>query len=291
LTSLWPIALQLDWLPLALGRNRLAACFLVVRPLTFLLLVLAIPLSGEPTTLAWLFLTAWWVAAAVTWPCLRALPEPASTGLRATTLLRNALPIAAGTVASQLLLGLDILLVGALFGTAEAAFYYLASALLVAGLVVANGLGQTALARMAARAADPASFGTALAADLRLVAGVALVTASAAVVLAPMLLPLAFGAAYAPAVGVLIWLVPWFVLAQGSIVLQSALTAAREGDRLLLANLWTTLAFAAGLAAAWQIETLWSFALARGTAEMVRLVALWRLMPGAVRPFKSVRVA
>lgn len=287
--SLWPIALQLDWLPLALGRNRLAAGFLLVRPLAFVLLLLVIPLADEPLQLAWLFLAAWWVAAVVTWPCLGLLARPAGAGLGARTLLRNALPIAFGTVASQLLLGLDILLVGARFGPAEAAFYFLASAVLVAGLVVANGLGQTALARLAARAGDLAAFRTALAADLGLVTGVALVGAVTAASLAPLLVPLAFGPAYVPAVTVLFWLLPWFVCAQATIILQAALAAARQGDRLLLANLWLVLGFGVGLAAAWQLEALWAFAVARGLAELVRLGALWRLMPEALRPFRNGR--
>jgi hypothetical protein len=64
LTSLWPIALQLDWLPLALGRNRLAAALILVRPAAFVDLLLAIlPLENDPTRLAWLFLAAWWLAA------------------------------------------------------------------------------------------------------------------------------------------------------------------------------------------------------------------------------------
>ncbi len=274
-TSLWPIALQLDWLPLAQGRNRLAAGLLLVRPLSFVLLLLSIPLAEEPLQLAWLYLAAWWLAALVSWPCLGLLPRSAGAGLGVCALLRNALPIAAGTVASQLLLGLDILLVGARFGPADAAFYFLASAVLVAGLVVANGLGQSALARLGARADDPPAFRAALAADLRLVAGVALITALTAVSLAPLVLPLAFGAAYAPAVGVLFWLIPWFVLAQATPILQAALAATRQGDRLLVANLWMVLGFALGLAVAWQVETLWAFALARGFAEFVRLVALW----------------
>ena len=291
LTSLWPIALQLDWLPLALGRNRLAAALLLVRTLAFLLLLLAVPFEGDVLRLAWLFLAAWWIAAAATWPCLGLLPRPAHGGLGAGRLLRNALPIAAGTVASQLLLGLDVLLVGARLGPVEAAFYFLASAVLVAGLVLANGLGQTALARMGARAGDHGAFRAALAADLRLVVGVASITATIAVSVAPFLLPLAFGSAYAPAVAVLVWLVPWFVLAQATVILQAALAAAREGDRLLMANLWMAASFALGLTVAWQIETLWAFALARGSAELVRLVALWRLMPAALRPVRSVQVA
>ena len=293
LTSLWPIALQLDWLPLALGRNRLAAALILVRPAAFVLLLAILPLENDPTRLAWLFLAAWWLAALVSWPCLCLAVRSAASGvaLARRRLLRNALPIAAGTVASQALLSLDILIVGARFGAAEAAFYFLASAVLVAGLVLANGLGQTALARMGARAEDPPAFGLALAADLRLVAGIALMTALAALGLAPILVPLAFGPAYAPTVGLLFWLLPWFVLAHGTTILQPAMTAARQGDRLLWANLWMIVVYAAGLAVAWQLQALWAFALARGLAELVRLVALWHHLPRALRPFRNARRA
>jgi O-antigen/teichoic acid export membrane protein len=293
LTSLWPIALQLDWLPLALGRNRLAACLLLVRTAAFLLLLAVLPLEADPIRLAWLFIAAWWLAAAVSWPCLRlasAAADP-TDGLSWPVLLRNALPIAAGTIASQLLLGLDILLVGARFGPADAAFYFLASAVLVAGLVLANGLGQTALARMGARASDRTAFRQALAADLRLVAGIALVVALTMASVAPFLLPLAFGAAYQPAVAILPWLLPWFVLTHATTILQAALSAAREGRRLLVANLWMAFAFALGLAVAWQLETLWAFALARGLAELLRFAALWHALPGDLRPVRSGRRA
>jgi O-antigen/teichoic acid export membrane protein len=293
LTSLWPIALQLDWLPLALGRNRLAAGFLLVRPTAFVILLLALPLDGDPTRLALLFLGAWWLAAAVTWPCLRLASRAVErrTALAWPRLLRTALPIAAGTIASQALLSLDLLLVGARFGAVDAAFYFLASAVLVAGLVVANGLGQAALARMGARAADPLAFRLALGADLRLVAGIACVVAASALGLAPFLLPLAFGPAYAPAAGLLLWLLPWFVLTHATTILQAAMTAAREGDRLLRANLWMLLGFAAALVLAWHVEALWAFALARGFAEFVRLSALWHHLPKELRPFKNGRRA
>ncbi len=293
LTSLWPIALQLDWLPLALGRNRLAAGLLLVRPTAFFILLLALPIADDPMWLASLFLGAWWLAAVVSWPCLRLAPRAVerSAALGWPSLLRSALPIAAGTIASQAMLSVDILLVGARFGAEDAAFYFLASAVLVAGLVVVNGLGQTALARMGARAADPLAFGTALGADLRLVAGIAAVVAVTALGLAPFLLPLAFGPAYAPAAGLLLGFLPWFVLAHATIILQAAMTAARAGDRLLRANLWTVSGLAVGLTLAWQIEALWAFALARGFAEFVRLLAVWQYLPKELRPFRNGRRA
>ena len=259
LTSLWPIALQLDWLPLA----------------------------GDPERLALLFLAAWWVAAAATWPWLRLVRQApvraAAPGRR--RLLRLALPVAVATVASQLLLSLDLLLVGARFGPAVAAQYYLASAILVAGLVVANGLGQAALARLAA--ATGTGFRAALEADLRLVGAVAALAAVTVLGVVPHLLPPAFGAAYAPAASLLVWLLPWFVLQHATAVLQAGMTAARLGDRQLRAALWLVAALVPGLALAWWFGDLRLFALARGLAELVRVVALWRGLPPALRPLSA----
>ncbi len=283
LTSLWPIALQLDWLPLAHGRTGEAGLLLLVRPVAFVLLLLALPLGGDPQRLALLFLAAWWMAAAATWPWLGLVAAtPVRSGVPGRRrLLRLALPVAAATVASQLLLSLDLLLVGARFGPEVAAQYYLASAVLVAGLVVANGLGQAALARLGAAGSG---IWTALEADLRLVGAVAALAAVTVLGVVPHLLPLAFGAVYAPAAGLLAWLLPWFVLQHATAVLQAGMTAARLGDRQLRAALWMVAALVPGLALAWWAGDLRLFALARGAGELVRVVALWRGLPPALRP-------
>ena len=169
------------------------------------------------------------------------------------------------------------LVVGARFGPADAAFYHLASAVLVAGLVVANGLGQAALARMAARATLPAAFRAALMADLKLVLGVALTVAVTMLVVAPVLLPLAFGQAYAPAAALLVWLLPWFVLQHATTVLLAAMIAARQTAQLLWTTGWMVATLLPALALAWLIGDLRAFAVARGLAELVRLVVLWQL--------------
>jgi O-antigen/teichoic acid export membrane protein len=297
LASLWPIALQVDWLPLAQGRNRLAALLLLARPAAFVALLLVVPLAGDPLQLAILLLAAWWFAAIVSWPCLAFTAEPPSRDagagdLPATpALLRLALPIAAGTFASQMLLGLDVLLIGVRFGAEDAGFYYLASAVLVAGLVLANGLGQAALARMGARAETPAAFRRALGADLGLVLGMALIGAATALSLAPLLLPIAFGAAYAESTGLLLWLLPWFALAHATTVLQAAMVAGRLGSRLLRANAWMLATLVTALAVAWWLADLRAFAVARGLAELVRLAALWRLLPQPLRPLRNARRA
>lgn len=286
LTSLWPIALQLDWLPLALGQTGQAGLLLLVRPVVFVLLLLAVPLAGEPERLALLFLAAWWVAAAATWPWLGVIGSGTERAPGALALVRLALPVAVATVASQLLLSLDLLLVGARFGAAAAAQYYLASAILVAGLVVANGLGQAALARLAA--VPGAGFRAALEADIRLVGIIAAIGVIGAVLVVPRLLPLAFGAPYAPAAALLPWLLPWFVLQHATAVLQAGMTVARLGDRLVVAGLWMVAWLLPGLLLAWSMGDLRLFALARGTAELARVIALWRGLPPALRPFGQV---
>lgn len=286
LASLWPIALQLDWLPLALGRNRAACLLLLVRPLALLGLLLLVPPEDAPG-LAVLFLLAWWLAAIASWPALRLLPPgSARTAPSERGLLRLALPVALVTAASQLVLSLDLLLVGWRFGAEAAAFYYLASAVLVAGLVVANGLGQSALARMAVPASDASGFRKALKADLELVAIVALSIGLAVAGFVPVLLPLAFGSDYAPATGLLFWLLPWFLLQHGSIVLLSAMTAARLGKRLLLANLAMLAVLVPALALAWLMADIHAFAVARGAAELVRLAALYLALPASLRPWR-----
>lgn len=288
LTSLWPIALQLDWVPLAEGRNRLAAALLLVRPVAFLGLLLLAPAAIAPANLAWFFLAAWWLAAIASWPCLVSVHRRLAIigsppDLR--SLLRLALPVAAATLASQLLIGLDILVVGIRLGPADAAFYHLASAMLVAGLVVANGLGQAALARMAARATLPGAFRAALAADLKLVLSVAMIVAATVLLTAPVLLPLAFGPAYAPVVDLLVWLLPWFVLQHATTVLLAAMIAARLAEQLLRATGWMVATLLPALALAWLIGDLRAFAVARGLAELVRLLVLWRQLGATRRPF------
>ncbi len=283
LTSLWPIALQLDWLPLSLGQTGQAGLLLLVRPFAFVLLLVAVPLEGEPLRLALLFLAAWWLAAAATWPWLRMVEATGNRARGYRELVRLAVPVAMATLASQILLSLDLLLVGARLGTAAAAQYYLASAILVAGLVVANGLGQAALARLAA--VPERGFRAALEADLRLVGAIAVTGAIGAVAVVPPLLPLAFGAAYAPAAALLPWLLPWFVLQHATAVLQAGMTVARLGDRLLMAGLWMVAWLLPGLLLAWLAGDLRLFALARGLAELVRVVALWRGLPPPLRPF------
>ena len=70
-------------------------------------------------------------------------------------MLRRGAALAAVAVTNQAQLSADLLVVGWALGAAPAGDYYLASQVLVAGLLFANAAGQIALARLPAVAAQP----------------------------------------------------------------------------------------------------------------------------------------
>jgi hypothetical protein len=63
------------------------------------------------------------------------------------------------------------------------------------------------------------------------------------------------------------------------------MTAARLGDRLLWASFWMVATLLPALVLACLIGDLRAFAVARGSAELVRLVVLWRQLEVTHRPF------
>ena len=264
--AILPIALQLDWLALVDGRDRLAAALLLVRPLVFLLLLLAWPVPLGPEAVAASFLAAWMTAAVASWICLdRGAGRPAGPVPTAPAMLRRGAGIAAVTLSNQAQLSADLLLVGLVLGPAAAGDYYLAGQILVAALVFANAAGQLALARRAELGGDL----------VRLVA-LALAAALALAVLAPSLLPRLFGAEHAGAATLLRWLLPWFVLTHATTLLQAVLTALGREAEVLRGNLLGLALLATGLGLAALDPSAPAFALARGLAEAARLAWLWR---------------
>jgi O-antigen/teichoic acid export membrane protein len=276
LLSLVPIALQLDWVPLVDGRAMAACVPLLVRPLSFLLILLAWPVPLTPSALAIVFLLACSIAAAASLPPLRLrtvvegggpLPSPG-------VMLRRGIGFTAVTLLSQLQLSADLLTVGWSLGVEAAGVYYLASAIAVAATVLANAAGQLALARLGG------SRGRAEAirdeARRLCIAGAAsgLLVATLLVCIAPPLIPRLFGDGFASAATVLVWLAPWIALAHLTTPLQAALGAAGRQRGALRANL-TMIAVLLPLLllAAWLAEA-WAFALARSLAELVRLSVL-----------------
>jgi O-antigen/teichoic acid export membrane protein len=275
--SILPIALQLDWLALVEGRDRLAALLLLVRPTAFLAMLVLLPGASSATGLAACWLAAWLLAALASWSCLdRPAAGFAGPVPRPRTMLRRGASLALVTLSNQAQLSADLLVVGVVLGPAKAGDYYVAGQILVAGLLLANAAGQIALARLPALAGDQLGFRAEILADLRRLLCFASLAALALMAVAPAFVPRLFGAEHAGAVEPLLWLLPWFVLQHPTTVLQAALTAIGREDRVVRTNVATLVILLMGLALVATAPNLASFALTRSVAELVRVILLWR---------------
>lgn len=281
--AILPMALQLDWLALADDRAGLAALVLVLRPAIFLGLVGLCLTAPTPTMLALTYLTSWSVTAAVSWTALRR-SGPERDGRLPTVrgMLRRGAALALVTLTNQAQLSADLLVIGWVLGAARAGDYYLASQVLVAGLMFANASGQLALTRLPELLGQPGPFVACLATEARRLLGVACAIATGLTLLGPMLLPALFGPQHAEAAPALLWLLPWFVLQHPTTLLQAALTAARRERDVLWANVVMLLALGSGLALAAGGGTLGGFAAARSIAEGARLACLCRSLRRAL---------
>lgn len=274
LLSVFAIALHLDWIALVCDRPLAAGGCLIVKPLTFSLVIWALPSINTPQDVALALAAGWWISAIVSWKLVswvdRVGPEPSSIG----ELLRLGLPLMGNTFINQLQLSLDLLLVGLFAGAAAAGHYYLAAAIVAAGLVFANATGQIATARMARFRDDHRSFAQELRRQLCLTVLLALGLASCLVLIAPMLIPSLFGADFAVTSDMIVYFLPWFVLAGISTHLQGALTA--HCQQLLITK--SNLALLASLVPALGIAWIWGeptgFALARAVGEGSRIAVL-----------------
>ncbi|GBD43041.1 hypothetical protein HRbin40_00504 [bacterium HR40] len=276
-SCLFASALFCDWIALARGRSLEAALPLALRPLSFasgLALLLLVSPALSLDAVAFCCAISWWLAALASLPAVRHLPPPRGHPTATPSLLRRALPLGASSVLAQLLLGLDVLLLGWWLDAAQAGIYQLAAGVLTAALVFANAAGQLVLARAGRlRGESPTAltgptfrlFGL-LATGGGLAVGIGL--------LAPLLLPLVFGEPFAASVAVLHALLPWFVLQHaGSFLVGLASGLARE-RAVLAAHLWALAVFALALPVAlWSGDLAW-VALCRGLAELVRCLQL-----------------
>jgi lipopolysaccharide exporter len=273
--SIFPIALQLDWLALVDDRAGLAAFLLLVRPLAFLALVGLWPGELTAVRLASCYLASWCLAAALSWAALRRGP-PAHVGNVPSprSMLRRGAALAAVTLTNQAQLSADLLVVGWSLGAAAAGDYYLASQIATSALLFANASGQIALARLPALAGQPERLAAAVAAEALHLLLFACPTALALGLLAPLLVPALFGAEHGGAATALLWLLPWFLLQHLTTLLQGALTAAGREGAVLGGNAAMLLVLAPGLALATTGTTLAGFAAARAAAEVARVAAL-----------------
>ncbi len=280
--SLLPAAVQFDWIALARERAVLASLLFLVRPAGFLVLLLPWSLlGGDLGQLALLYLLGWILAAAFALPALRLLPRGGAPPPRPVrTLLRRGLPLCITNLTSQAQYTLDLLVAGAVLGAAAVGEFYLAHAIAMAGLVFANAAGQLALARMSPLARRPAAFGLRLRGEIRIVAVTALSLGAAMILLAPWLVPFAFGDAYPRTPLLLVWLLPWFLLQHPTTLLQGTLAAVGRERRVLAGNLAMLAVLVPALAVAAWTADLRAFAAARALAELARLLTLHRAVRG-----------
>ncbi|MFZ1428871.1 MAG: oligosaccharide flippase family protein [Geminicoccaceae bacterium] len=277
--SILPMALQLDWLALADERPGLAALVLVLRPLMFLGLIGLCLTALTPTTLALCYLASWTVTAVVSWAALRRSGQEHDGRLpTARGMLRRGAALAFVTLTNQAQLSADLLVIGWSLGAAPAGDYFLASQILVAGLMFANASGQLALARLPELLGKPGRFVDCLATDARRLLWAACGIAAGLALLGPALLPTLFGPEHTEASQALLWLLPWFVLQHPTTLLQAALTAAHLERAVVWANIVMLLALGSGLALAAGGATLGGFAVARSVAELARLACLYLAM-------------
>lgn len=277
LSSLLAIALQLDWLALVEDRPVLAGLLLLVRPAAWCLLLLAAGTPLDLGQLSALFALAWALAALASWPLLATARAEAGSGEPPPdplAMLRQGVPLALVTLGNQGLLAADLLLVGLVLGTEVAGAYYLASGLTVAGLVLANAANQIATARTGPLSGDPAALRAELGRQLGLATAAGLAQALLVAALGPLLLPVLFGPEFAPAVPLLLALLPWLVLQHPSAVLQGTLAGTHGQRPLLAASLAMALVLAGALALALVAGSAVGCALARALAEATRLVVL-----------------
>lgn len=282
LLALCAVALQLDWIALARDRSGAAAALLLVRPATWVAFLALMPSAGMSLgLLAAGFAACWWAAAAASWTTLRWLRGAAdAAALPARLLLRRGIPLAAVNLTGQAQLALDLLLVGAVLGPVAAGHYYLAGAILSAGLVAANAANQIALARMAPlRERD---FRRRLVRELALAGTVAAAGAVFLLLAGRGILSALFGDAFAPAFVPLLALLPWYLLYHIGAVMQGALAARARERELFEANLALLLVLLPLLALAAAAADPVFFGLARGGGELARvlLLALRLDLPG-----------
>jgi PST family polysaccharide transporter len=285
--ALLATALQLDWLALVDDRPAAAGALLLVRPLAFALMVGLWPGRLGLVSLAGLFALSWALGALASWPLLGTTSmAPRGSGdppVGAGLMLRLGIPLCAVTLLNQAQLSLDLLLVGVWLGTTAAAHYYLASGMAVAALVLANAAGQLATARLGPLRDAPGALAAALAGEAGRLARLALLLVATLAFVAPSAVPLAFGAGYAPAARLLLWLLPWLALQHQTTLLQGALAALRGQRTLVLGNLVLIAVLLPALLLTLWLGSLEGCALARGLAEAARLAWLVAALPPEAR--------
>lgn len=150
--SLFAVSSLFDWLLLAYKENTKAGLVLLIRAIGFCASVLALIQLGllNLTTLCLAFFVSWLLAAVLSILLSKKLLSIDKGSLpQARGYLRKGVPVLISQVILQVLINIDLLVVGYFYGNTSAGYYYLAATFIAAGLVFANAASQTTLAEFA----------------------------------------------------------------------------------------------------------------------------------------------
>ena len=218
LASALVMSLQADWILLMNREYDWAGWAVSSRALFYFAMIVALKYTVElsPVGLGIAFTLSWALAALLSWVAvwrkkIQLQPESTTKPISQRALLSLGWPVLGGALITQLMLGADLLWIGATTGKASAGVYYLANAIITAGLILANALNQIAFSRYGPLKGKPEAFLARLKPDLLLVTGVASVLALGTIFVLPELIPRVFGSRHQASAQLVAFLAPYLV--------------------------------------------------------------------------------
>lgn len=290
MASVLIIPWQLDWVLIVKRHYALAAWATAARWLFWLALIGCAMLLNtlNLAILAGLFLLSWVLGNSVSILLVKHknirlhdtnTPDPHNFG----SLIALGWPVFGMTIITQVLLNADLLWIGHHFGAESAGYYYLATAIVTAGLIFANAMGQIANSEYARLRDNPEAVAHKLVSDLRLVGAIALALALGLYFVAPPLLPLIFGDEYQPAIAVVLALIPYAVTYHLYTLYYFAGIALGWQHRFFKASLITVITLPVLLIWATQEGSLLTFAIAKCLMLVIAIITMLVFTPAEYR--------
>ncbi len=243
LISTFFISLQLDWYLIVSERYLAASWVLVLRTASYLFFIGVLIYIDEVSlqTLAFAFLLSWCFFSAGSWLSVKSKVTVISMSnfsfQKARYLVKRGWPVMAVSIIGQAILNLDLIFIGKIFGAEKAAHYYVASAIIVAGMVFSNALTQISLGKMSKYIDDKNKFNQQLITDIKLALVVAVFLSLLVIFIGRPLIPIAFGTEYEESAALLIYFIPFFVISHVTGIVTSCLITINLQKQLMYINL------------------------------------------------------
>lgn len=235
------MAIQIDWVLLVTERYLASSWVLVIRPAVYCISIYIFYLNNSLTliTLATSFLISWVLLAAGTWLINR---ESLLVGIKKISiedvkeLSFNGLPIFLIALIGQAIQSIDLLYIGAHYGAKQAGFYYLCSAIVVAGTIFANSMSQISLSKMSKHLENKTQFNNVLFDDFKLLIVIATVLSLLLYIVVSPLIPIIFGEEYVPSSSLILYFIPYFFMYHVNALLSSCYIVINRQKELLILN-------------------------------------------------------